>query len=82
MQCCTLLGEEARCLKQYFEYVCNINPSLQPKGEPIKGTVSRDGFFLEGLNVLISTFYVCADCFQGLSKAFHYPMHVLLFLLL
>ncbi len=31
-----------------------------------KGIVSRDW-------LLKSTFCVCADCFQGLSKAFHYP---------
>ncbi len=29
--------------------------------------------FLKVLNNLISTFFVCADGFQGLSKAFHYP---------
>jgi hypothetical protein len=28
----------------------------------------------EGLNILISTFCICADGFQGLSKAFHYPI--------
>jgi hypothetical protein len=27
-------------------------------------------FFFEGLNILISTFCVCADGFQGLSKLF------------
>jgi hypothetical protein len=30
----------------------------------------------EGLNILISTFFVCADGFQGLSKAFHYPVRL------
>jgi hypothetical protein len=35
----------------------------------------REMFILfEGLNILISTFYVCADGFQGLSKAFHYTI--------
>ncbi len=38
----------------------------------LKGTVSRDGYFSEGLNILISIFCVCAGGFQGLSKAFHY----------
>ncbi len=33
-------------------------------------TVSRDEDFFEGLNILISTFCVCADGFQGLSKLF------------
>jgi hypothetical protein len=31
----------------------------------------------EGLNILISIFCVCADGFQGLSKAFHYPKQLL-----
>jgi hypothetical protein len=41
----------------------------------LKGAVSRGRFFCEGFNILISTFCfcVCADGFQGLSKAFHYP---------
>ncbi len=33
----------------------------------------------EGLNILISTFYVCADGFQGLSNAFHYPIQLFTF---
>ncbi len=43
------------------------------------GTVSRDGYFFEGINILISTFCVCADGFQGISKAFHYPIPLLTF---
>ncbi len=39
--------------------------------ETLKGTVSRDGYFFNGLNILIGTFCVCADGFQGLSKAFN-----------
>jgi hypothetical protein len=42
----------------------------------LKGTVSRDGYFF------ISTFCVCAEGFQGLSKAFHYPIKLLTFNLL
>jgi hypothetical protein len=38
-----------------------------------KGTVSRDEYFFDGLNILISTFCVCADGSQGLSKAFLLP---------
>jgi hypothetical protein len=30
--------------------------------------VSRDGYFFEGLNILNSTFCVCADGFPDLSK--------------
>ncbi len=47
-----------------------------------KGTVSRDGYFFEGPNIWISTFFVCADSFQGLSKAFHYLVQLLTFYLL
>ncbi len=43
----------------------------------IKGTVSRNEYFFEGLNNLISIFLVCADGFQGLSKAFHCPIQLL-----
>jgi hypothetical protein len=42
-------------------------------------TVSRDGYFFEGLNILFSTFCLCADGFQGLSKAFHYLVQYHLF---
>jgi hypothetical protein len=45
-----------------------------------KGTVSRDGYFFEGLNSLIGTCCMCADGFQGLSKAFHYPINCIKFL--
>ncbi len=38
--------------------------------------------FLEGLNIFISTFCVCADGFQGLSKAFHYIQLLTFYLLL
>jgi hypothetical protein len=41
-----------------------------------KGTVPRDWYLSEGLNILFSTFCVYADDVQGLSKAFHYCKHV------
>ncbi len=44
------------------------NPNLL--NSDFKGTVSGDGYFFEGLNILISTFCVYDDGFQGLSKAF------------
>jgi hypothetical protein len=47
-----------------------------------KGTVSGDGYFFEGLNILISTFCIYDDGFQGLSKAFHCPIQLLTFYLL
>ncbi len=34
--------------------------------------MSRDGDFFEGPNILISTFCVCTDGFQDLSKALNY----------
>jgi hypothetical protein len=43
----------------------------------IKGTVSRDVYCFAVLNILNSTFCVCADGFQGLSNAFPHPMQVL-----
>jgi hypothetical protein len=35
--------------------------------------------FFKGLNILVSTFCVSADGFQGLSKVFHYPKQLLTF---
>jgi hypothetical protein len=46
-----------------------------------KGTVSQNGYFFLGLYILINTFCVYADGFQGLSKAFHYPIQLLTLLL-
>jgi hypothetical protein len=46
-----------------------------------KGTVSRDGYFFEGLNILISTFCACTDVFQSLSKAFSLRYPIINFLL-
>jgi hypothetical protein len=36
----------------------------------------------EGLNILINIFCVCADGFQGMSKAFNYLIQLLTFYLL
>ncbi len=44
--------------------------------------MSRDGYIFKGPNILISTFSVCTDGFQGLSKAVHYPIQLLTFNLL
>jgi hypothetical protein len=41
--------------------------------------VSRDGYFFESLNILISAFCVCADGFQGLSTAFHFLIQLFTF---
>jgi hypothetical protein len=48
----------------------------------LKGQCHEMDIFLEGLNILISAFYVCADGFQCISKAFHYPVQLLTFYLL
>ncbi len=48
----------------------------------LNGTVSRYGYFFEGLNILISNVCFCADGFQGLSKAFKYHLKLLTFCLL
>jgi hypothetical protein len=63
----------------FFQYVSRVSLARVC----IEGTVSRDGSFFEGLlNILISTFCVCDDGFQGLSEAFHYPIQLLTFDLL
>jgi hypothetical protein len=42
--------------------------------------MSREGYFFEDINILISTFFVCPHDFQGLSKAFHDPIKLFNFL--
>ncbi len=42
----------------------------------VKGALSRDGYFFEGLNILIGTFCECAGCH---SKALHFPIQLLTF---
>jgi hypothetical protein len=54
----------------------------QPATEEVPPERSRDEYFFEGLNILISTFCVCADGFQGLSKTFHCPIQLLTFYVL
>jgi hypothetical protein len=49
--------------------------------EAVKAVVTRYIFF-EGLNILISSFCVCADGFLGLSRAFPFPIHLFTFDLL
>ncbi len=41
-----------------------------------KGTVSRDGYFFDGLNILISTSVMVSP---ALSKAFHYLIQFITF---
>ena len=47
--------------------------------QTLKGQCHEMDIFFECLNILISTFCVCADGFQGLSKGFHYPIQLLTF---
>ncbi len=42
----------------------------------------RNGYLFEGLNILISAFRVFTYGFQGLSKAFHYPLQLLILICL
>jgi hypothetical protein len=48
----------------------------------LKGQCHEIEIVFEGLYILIITFCVCADGFQGLSKAFHYPLQFSTFYLL
>jgi hypothetical protein len=68
-------------MQAWLIMACNTTGSTQfqikEKRLNLKGTMSRDGYFFEGLIVLLRTFWVCADGFQGLSKAFHYPLQFL-----
>jgi hypothetical protein len=54
--------------------------SGEEDGAAVSGLLSRDSvtswniFCFVGLNILISTFFVCAEGFQALSKVFHYPI--------
>ncbi len=45
----------------------------------LKGQCPELDNFFEGLNILISNFFVFADGFPDLSKAFHYPIQLLTF---
>ncbi len=44
----------------------------------LKGTLSRDGYFFEGLKIFNSTSCVCAVGFQGLTKAVHCPIYTII----
>jgi hypothetical protein len=45
----------------------------------LKGQCHKMNIFIESFDILISAFCVCADGFQGLSKAFHFPTQQLTF---
>ncbi len=64
---------------EYILLIINV-PAGNKSYTWVKVIVTRRIIFLDGLNILISTFCVCA--FQGLLKAFHYPIQLLSFFLL
>jgi hypothetical protein len=45
----------------------------------LKGQCHKMDICFKSLNILISTFCVCADGFSGLSNAFHFPIQQLTF---
>ena len=51
-----------------------------PGQQVLKGQCHKMDIVFEVLNILTSTFCVCADGFQCLSKAFHYPKQFINFL--
>ncbi len=51
-----------------------LKNQVSQKVGSVKGTMTRDGYFFKGLNILISTFCVCAVGFQDLSKAVPYTI--------
>jgi hypothetical protein len=59
-----------------------LQNQVSQKVGSVKGTMTRDGYFFKGLNILFSTFCVRADGFQDLIKAFQYPIQLLTFYLL
>ncbi len=65
-----------------FYFVCVTRHALIQPGLALKGQCHEIYIFFEGLNIFIGNFCVCADGFHDLSKAFHYPIHVLTFYLL
>ncbi len=51
--------------------ITQILPLIYCKAQKVrfvKGTVSRDGYFFEDLNLLLNTFCVCSDGFVCLSS--------------
>ncbi len=53
---------------RYIVEVQSPNTELKRTFGYLIVAVSRDGYLFEGLNILISTFCVCADGFPDLSK--------------
>ncbi len=68
---------EDRTLSPESQLIYKCMDSFFWKTDPLKEQCHEMDMFFKGLNILISTFCVCADGFQGLSKAFHY--HIQLF---
>jgi hypothetical protein len=63
-----------------FWPLCSSVISTDAGGATFKGTVSRDGYFFEDLNMLIRTFCVCDDGFQDISLSFSLSYTIINFL--
>ncbi len=60
----------------------NSSDRISHAWAPLKAQCHQIDNCFEGLILLISTFCICADYFQDLSKAFHNPIKLLTFYLL
>ncbi len=65
-----------------YSLLCFVNAELRNVALSFLRDSVTSGYFFEDLNILISTFCVCADGFKGLFKSFHYPIQLLTFYLL
>jgi hypothetical protein len=73
----TVLSCIVSCLRR-INYYKDEQPFVIGLQLFLQGQCHEMDIFFEGLNILISTFCVYADGFQDLSKAFHYPIQLLL----
>ncbi len=60
----------------------NLSSIATPQLINLKGQCHETDILFEGLNILISTFCVCADSFQGILKAFQHSLQSLTIYLL
>jgi hypothetical protein len=64
----------SQCYLAVFAAISHMAVTLvcRSSKHDLKGQCNEMDIFCECLNILISTFCVCGDGFQVLSKAFHY----------
>ncbi len=60
LTCTEMKLDRARMTKLTHDWIITVSKTCS-----FKETASRDGYFFEGLNILTSTFFVCADGFQA-----------------